>query len=180
MAQEAQAKHGSLQPWRGVKLVLLTWIAMLGFDFFLHGGLLAGFYLRPSPFLLPPLEAARRIPLGYVGFLITAAFLVWITFKINARGWREGLVAGAIIGGWMGASLALGMYSITTASPMLLVAWAIGQTIEMAYAGAVAGQGLEAKSLRRLFLIVTLATIGLVIITIVMQSVGIVPTAGVG
>lgn len=108
LAQEAQAKHGSLQSWRGVKLVLLAWIAMLGFDFFLHGGLLAGLYLQPGPFLLPPLEAARRIPLGYVGFLIAAAFLVWIIFKINVRGWREGLVAGAVIGGSMGASLALG------------------------------------------------------------------------
>jgi hypothetical protein len=180
LAQEAQAKHGSLQPWRGVKLVLLAWIAMLGFDFFLHGGLLAGLYLRPGPFLLPPLEAARRIPLGYVGFLIAAAFLVWIISKINARGWREGLGAGAVIGGSMGASLALGMYSITTAGPILLVAWAVGQTIEMAYAGAVAGQGLEAKSLGRLFLVVTLATIGLVIIAIVMQSVGMVPTARIG
>lgn len=64
--------------------MLLAWVAMLGFDFFLHGALLASLYARPSTFLLPPMEAFRRIPIGYLGFLIAAALLVWILSALRA------------------------------------------------------------------------------------------------
>ena len=63
---------------RPIPTVLLTWLAMLGFDFFLHGGLLASLYLTEDSFTLPPLEAFRRIPIGYFGFLFLAIFLVWV------------------------------------------------------------------------------------------------------
>ncbi len=36
-----------------ILLTLLGWLSMIGFDFFLHAGLLARLYLTPSPFLLP-------------------------------------------------------------------------------------------------------------------------------
>jgi len=39
--------------------ILLGWLAMVGFDFFLHGGLLAGLYIQPDAFLLPPPTLAR-------------------------------------------------------------------------------------------------------------------------
>jgi hypothetical protein len=48
---------------------LLSWLAMLGVDFFFHGGLLATLYQQPSPFLLPPSDAFRRIPLGHLAAL---------------------------------------------------------------------------------------------------------------
>ena len=154
-------------------MVLLSWLAMLGFDFFLHGGLLAGFYVNSSSFLLSPLEAFRRIPIGYLSFLIIAGYLVWLFLRVGVRGWWGGLKAGAAIGGVIWFSLALGLYSISTASPTLLIAWAAGQTIEMAYAGAVLGYGMEFQSLKKPFVIVLLTTIGFVILTLVMQSVGL-------
>ncbi len=177
LIHEEKSDLPSIRSWRGFKLVLLAWIAMLGFDFFLHGGLLAGLYLGRSAFLLPPAESFRRIPIGYLSFFVAAVFLVWIVAKIEARGWRSGLVAGAAIGGAMWISLALGLFSISTASPQLLLAWAAGQTVEMAYAGALAGQGLVASDLRRLSLVVILATAGFLIVTIVIQSAGWVPLA---
>ena len=61
---------------RLVHITLLSWLAMLGIDFFVHGGLLATLYLQPSPFLLPPEQAFRRIPLAYVSFLLLAILLV--------------------------------------------------------------------------------------------------------
>ena len=51
-------------PRRLVFIGLLSWLSMLGVDFTLLGGLLAELYAQPSPFLLPPLDAFRRIPLG--------------------------------------------------------------------------------------------------------------------
>jgi hypothetical protein len=142
--------------------------------------LLAGFYARPSPFLLPPLEAFRRIPIGYLSFLILAGFLVWLFLRVGVRGWWEGSKVGAASGGAIWFSLALGMYSISTASPTLLVAWAAGQTIEMAYAGAILGYGMGFRSLKKPFVIVLLATIGLAILTLVMQSVGLAPAIQAG
>ena len=53
-----------------VKIGLLAWLAVIGFDLFLHAGVLAGIYSEPSPFLLPPEEAFRLIPLGYLSFLM--------------------------------------------------------------------------------------------------------------
>jgi hypothetical protein len=47
-------------------LTFIAWLSMLGFDFFLHSGLLAKLYLQPSPFLLPPLASFKLIPLGYL------------------------------------------------------------------------------------------------------------------
>lgn len=64
-------------------ITLLSWLSMLGFDFFLNAGLLARLYLEPSPFLLPPAEAFRRIPIGYLSFLLTAGTIHLVaTFTI--------------------------------------------------------------------------------------------------
>lgn len=165
----------SLWSWRGVKLVLLAWLAMLGFDFFLHGGLLARLYTTPSPFLLSPMESFRRIPIGYLSFLIAAGFLVWLTSRMGIRGPGEGLKFGAVLGGVMWFSLAIGLYSISTARPLLLAGWAVGQTVEMAYAGAVVGYGAKRASLRKPFVWVLATSFVLVILTIVMQSTGLAP-----
>ena len=64
-------------------IVLLSWFSMLGFDFFLHAGVLAPLYARPSPFLLPPDQAFALIPLGYLSLLVSAAMLVWLVRKLG-------------------------------------------------------------------------------------------------
>ena len=161
---------------RNIKLVLIAWMATLGFDFFLHGGLLARQYLTSTSFLLNPTESFQRIPIGYLGLLILAGFLIWIFSRLAVRGWREGLKLGAIIGGVMWVSLAFGIYSISTAPPGLLLTWVVGQTVGMAYGGAVIGQGLVSQSLRSLFLTTLLVTLGFIILTIAMQSTGLVPS----
>ena len=51
-----------------ILLTLLGWLSMIGFDFFLHAGLLARLYLIPSPFLLPATTTFRLIPVGYLSF----------------------------------------------------------------------------------------------------------------
>lgn len=164
----------SIFSWRGVKLILLAWLAMLSFDFFLHGGLLADLYTEQSPFLLPPLEAFKRIPIGYLAFLISAVFLVWILVALKKVGWRSAGATGLWLGAVMWVSLAVGLYSITTASPSLLGAWALGQTVEMGYAGAVVGDGIRRGSLRLPLLITVVIAVVLVAITVAMQSLGLV------
>jgi hypothetical protein len=175
MPEEHQRKNDPPRK-RYVQLTLLAWVAMIGVDFFLHGGIFAATYAQVSPFLLSAMEAFRRIPVGYLALLITTALLVWIIDRALVGGWRKGLQTGLCLGVAMGISSTLGLYSISTASPQLLAVWFLAQVLEFAVAGAIIGQGLLAYSLRGLTLIVIIAFILLLGATIVMQSTGLVPT----
>lgn len=162
---------------RLVSIGLLSWLSMLGVDFFLHGGVLAGLYTQPSPFLLPPSDAFRRIPLGYVSFLLLSALLLWLMLRLGISGWRRGFFFGLGLGALIWGALVLGLFSISTAELGLLAGWFAGQTVEMGIAGAVAGSGLAGQRLRTLFVRVVALVLGLVVVTIAMQSLGLAPAA---
>lgn len=134
-----------------IQLILLAWLTMIGFDFFLHAGILAPLYAKESAFLLSPERAFALIPIGYLAFLGLAVLLVWLMVKLNIRDWRKGGIFGLQLGFLAWGSLILGLYSISTASPILLLTWFIGQTVELGLAGAVAGYGLTQQKLKRLF-----------------------------
>ena len=159
-----------------LSLTLIAWMAMLGFDFFLHGGLLAGVYTRYDPFLLPPERAFALIPVGYLSFLLMAVLLVRLVDRLDMTGWRAGAVFGLELGGLAWGALVLGLYSISTASPAVLLAWLIGQTVELGIAGAVVGSGRAGVPTRRLFWMVLGFVLIMATATIVMQSTGLAPT----
>lgn len=159
--------------WRFIKLTLLVWVAMIGIDFFLHGGVFAAIYEQDNPFILPANEAFRRIPLGYLALLATSALLVWIIEQSSARGWRKGFVLGIVLGAVMATSSFLGLYSISTASLQLLTAWFVAQVFEIAIAGAIIGQGLLVHSLRKLTVAVVLGFVLLFAGTVVIQNIGV-------
>jgi len=157
---------------------LLSWLSMLGVDFFLHGGLLAKLYAEPSPFLLPPSDAFRRIPLGYVAALLLCVLLLWLMRRLALVGSRQGLAFGLRLGALTGGTAVLGLLSISTAGLSLLVGWLIAQTLEMGVAGMVAGGGFAGQRLLTLFLRVVSLLLFLVAVTIAMQSVGLAPAGG--
>ena len=161
---------------RATLLILLCWLSMIGFDFLLHGGILATFYVETSPFLLPLEQSFRLIPLGYLSFLLLAILLVWLMLRLEVHGWRDGLIFGVKLGALVWGAMVLGLMSISTASWGLLVGWFIGQTVELGIAGLFAGSGLSGTRLTRLFM----ADVGLILlsalITIVLQSTGVAPT----
>ncbi len=161
-------------------LVFIAWLSMLGFDFFLHAGLLAGLYLQPSPFLLPPLTALQLIPVGYLAFLLLSILLTWLMMRLKLSGWRQGALFGLELGGLAWGALILGLISISTAGLPLLLGWFIGQTLELTLAGAVIGSGLAGVRLRRLFIIVVVFVLLSLIITVILQSLGVVPTSRLG
>jgi hypothetical protein len=172
-----QVQSGSMPyPRRHVLgLTFIAWLSMLGFDFLLHAGLLAGLYQQPSPFLLPPLTALTLIPAGYLSFLLVAVLLVWLMRRLKLAGWRAGAVFGLELGGLAWGSFVLGLLSISTASLSLLLAWFIGQTLEMTIAGVVIGSGLAGMRLGRLLGVVLIGSLLAVGLTIVLQSLGVVP-----
>ncbi|MBM2851000.1 MAG: hypothetical protein HW418_3942 [Anaerolineales bacterium] len=169
----SQATPNSLQ--RLGAITLLSWFAMLGFDFFLHAGALARLYLQPSPFLLPPLDAFRLVPVGYLSFLLLAVLLLWLMVRLDAVGWRAGLLFGLKLGGLTWGAFALGLLSISTASVPLLMGWFVGQTLELALAGAIAGNALAGAKLSQLSVKVLAFVMVAVIMTIALQSLGLAP-----
>ena len=160
---------------RDASLIAAAWLLSLGFDFFLHGGLLAGLYTRESPFLLPPMQAFARIPAGYLAFLLLTVGLWWLLRRLDVSGWRDGARYGLGAGLFVWGTLALGLWSITTATIGLLVGWTVGQAVELGLAGMVLGAGRAGASGRRIWSRVGLAVLLFLVATIVMQSIGWAP-----
>lgn len=157
-------------------VIMLSWLSMIGIDFLVHGGILAAFYVQPSPFLLPLEKAFRLIPLGYLSLLLSAILVVWLMLRLDVRGWQAGLTFGVKLGLLVWGAIVLGLLSISTGSVELLVGWFCGQTIEFGVAGMFAGSGLSDARLSRLFMAVIALSFLSIIITVVLQSVGIAPT----
>lgn len=155
--------------------VAAAWILSLGFDVFLHGGLLARLYVEPGAFLLGPQDAFRRIPLGYLAFLVLALALYWLLRRLDVRGAVAGLRYGAAAGAVVWGAFALGLYSISTVTLPILAGWWIGQTVELGLAGAVLGAAANGVPLRRIWALVAIAVVACVVGTIVLQSLGLAP-----
>ncbi|MFC1871512.1 hypothetical protein ACFLYF_03835 [Chloroflexota bacterium] len=154
-----------------VKIGLLAWLAVIGFDLFLHAGILAGLYSEPSPFLLSPEDAFRLIPLGYLSFLVLIILLIWLMPKLCIIGWKSGLVFGLKVGAIIWGALSLGLLSISTASPILLLGWFLGQTAELGLAGMVLGSGLAASRLRPLLIKVIILFVLTVALGVIIQNI---------
>lgn len=168
----------NLEPYSSehlIKLGLIGWFSMLAIDFLLHAGLFASFYQVSDPSLLSPIDAFLRIPLGYISFLLVNVLSLWLMKSLNITDWRKGLLFGLEFGGIIWGALMLGMLSITTVPPIILLIWFLGQTVETGVASALIGAGLEGYRLRRLSIITILLIITSVVLTIAMQSLGLAP-----
>ena len=157
--------------------VFLSWLAVLGLDFFIHGGILARLYQEPSPFLLSPEQAFKLIPFGYLSFLLTSVIIVWLMLRIKIQGRRAGLIFGLKLGALMGGASILGLLSISTARLVLLIGWSLGQVVEMGLAGLVAVEFLETERPGRLLVYVLIFILITFIITLIMQNTGLAPAA---
>ena len=170
-----RAEVRTVRTSRIVPAVAAAWVLSLGFDVFLHGGLLARLYVEPSPFLLPPEEAFRRIPLGYLAFLGITLSLYWLLRRLGIRGSTMGFQYGSAAGGIVWGALAIGLYSISTAKSALLFGWWVGQTVELGLAGAVLGAASNGVPLKRIWAIVLASVVAFAATTIALQSLGLAP-----
>ena len=169
------AEHGTVGTSRMILSIIAAWMLSLGFDVFLHGGLLARLYVEPSPFLLGPEEAFRRIPLGYLAFLVLTLTLYWLLRRLGVRGAIAGLRHGTAAGAVVWGAFAVGLYSISTVTLPLLAGWWIGQTVELGLSGAVLGAAANGVPLKRIWAMVAGVVIACVAGTIALQSLGLAP-----
>lgn len=155
--------------------VLAAWAVSLGFDLFLHGGLLAWLYIQPGGFLLPPEAAFRRIPIGYLAFLALTASLFWLYRRLGVQGAMAGFRYGATFGAVVWGAFAAGLYSISTVPSLVLASWWAGQTIELGLAGMVLGAVANGMPLKRLWVRVIAAVVLCLLATVVLQTLGLAP-----
>jgi len=171
----ADAKRRTVKSSRMLLSIAAAWMLSVGFDLFLHGGLLARLYVGASPFLLAPVEAFRRIPLGYLAFLVLTLALYWLLRRLGVRGVIAGFRYGIAAGGVVWGAFTVGLYSISTVTLPLLAGWWIGQTVELGLAGAVLGAAANGVALKRIWAIVAGAVVVCVAGTIVLQNLGLAP-----
>jgi hypothetical protein len=160
---------------RPLPTILLVWFAMVGLDFLLHAGLLSRFYITGNNFLLSPLDAFQRIPLGYAALLLQAILLVWLVPHFSIGSLQQALWFGLKLGLLLISAQMLGLVSITTIEPTLAIAWFVSQTLEVALGAVVVQQVMQTDSLRRVTIQVTVFVLFALILTITLQSLGLSP-----
>jgi hypothetical protein len=160
---------------RYVEITLLSWLVIVGFDFFQNAGVFARFWLEPGSAFLPPEKMFERIPLGYLAFLISAGMLTWLMSRLKVVGSKQGILFGLKLGGLLSISLILGLASVFPIKYSLLLVWFFGGLVQYTSAAAVIGSGLRSNRLGRLSVIVVGLVIMLAIATIVMQNFGLAP-----
>lgn len=180
VSRSAVGSRSSASVARRFKIALVVWLAMLGLDFLLNGAVFAGIYQGNGGFMLAPAEAARRIPFGYLAFLILASGIVEIVHRMGIRGVGDGLRLGLVVGAAFGAIWALGLYSIATLGAPVAMAFALIWLAVATLGSATAAAGLAAPSLRGLLLRVILFDVACIVIVIGLQSFGVVPTVTAG
>ncbi|MEZ5319412.1 MAG: hypothetical protein R2752_18575 [Vicinamibacterales bacterium] len=159
----------------GLGAVSAAWVLSVGFDLLLHAGLLARLYVQPGPFLLDPDAAFRRIPAGYLSFLVITLAVAWLVRRLDVRGAGAGFRLGATAGLVAWGAFLLGLWSISTARPALLAGWWLGQSVETGLAGAVCGAAAGGMPMPRLWRRVGLAVAACVALTVLLQSLGFAP-----
>jgi hypothetical protein len=153
----------------------LAWLAIIGLDLLMNAGLLARFYNWELPGFLPPMKMFQFIPLGYAAFLLWSITLVWLIRRTGAIGLGAGAAFGAKLGVLLAGAAFLGWMSIFAFPARMLFCWAVDHVLTYTLAGAVVGSGLAAPRLRKLTFAVIALVVACVVISVVMQSLGLVP-----
>jgi hypothetical protein len=157
-------------------VAVVAWLAMLGFDFLLNGAIFARMYQDGGAFMLAPAEAFRRIPLGYLAFLILAVGIVEIAYRLHVEKFAGGIRLGLAMGGVFGVVWGLSLYSIATLGVQVAIAFSVIWLALVVLGSAVAAAGLARTSLRGLALRVVAFDLLCGVTVIALQSFGVVPT----
>ena len=131
--------------------VLLAWLAAIGLDFFPPCGPARATVRLGQPV---PVVAGRGVRSHSVRLPGPAEFsvigLAWLLLRLGVDSGRGGALVGGTIGAVVWGANLVGLWSISTAEPGLLLGWWVGQTVEFGLAGFVIGALLGGSAVRRL------------------------------
>jgi hypothetical protein len=156
-------------------IILIGWLGFIGFDLFLHAGLLARLYHEENLAILDPLQAFYRIPIGYLAFFIYVVFLYWLLKKNNFKNRNEIFMFVLQVGLFLGVSSTLAQYSILKINDLLLFGWGLGLIIEFLISGLIMGYLITDYSSKRILIYVIVFDLVLFFITVIMQNIGLAP-----
>lgn len=173
----APATAVALRPTRKrlIQVTALGWLAIIGIDLLMNAGILGPFINWEQPGLLPPMKMFQYIPLGYAAFLLLTVLLLWLMLRLNVSGARAGAVFGVKFGVLLAAAGFLGEMSIFAFPKATLFCFALDKALYCIVLGAVIGSGLAAESLRPLTRRVVALFLLCIVISVVMQNLGLVP-----
>lgn len=157
-------------------MALVAWLAMLGLDFLLNGAVFARLYQVGGAFMLAPEEAFRRIPFGYLAFMVLAVAIVEVADRLGVAGAYGGIRLGLAMGSVIGVVWGLSLYSIATLGALTALAFAVIWLALVLLGSAVAAIGLASASLRGLVLRVAAFDLVCGATVIALQSLGVVVT----
>jgi len=160
---------------RIISIVLLGWLVAIAVDFFQHAGLFAKLWLESAPAFLPPEVLFQRIPFGYMAFLLATVLVTWLMVRLNLSGWKQSAAFGFKFGVASEGILVLGILSVFSVSPTLLMAWFFGGVAQYSIVCAVIGSGLGGSHLGHLWAKALVFVVSLVVITIILQTLGYAP-----
>jgi hypothetical protein len=175
IAQSSTQTTTPLSVRRLITITLLSWLSQIIFDFFQHAGLFAKLWIESRAAFLPPEELFKRIPLGYLSFLITSSMLVWLMVRLGISGWKQGALFGLKLGAFLSCSYVLGAASGFPIKPALLVAILFGSTAQSAITAGVVGSGVSGAHLGRLSLKLVAFLFLVLIAYFLLQSLGLAP-----
>lgn len=155
---------------RVVAVVSLGWLAYIGLDFLLNAGLLAHIIRWQQPGMLSAKQMFLRIPYGYLSFLLITVLIVWMMVRAHISGLRSGLSFGFKFGLLTGTAAFLGLLSILSIHPYDLLLWSAETLACATLLGAIVGEGLARKSLRRLTGFVVVLFFVCIILAVVIQN----------
>ena len=162
---------------RLIQVTLITWLAVVGYDLLMNAGLMAPFNNWQLPGFLSPVKMFQYIPLGYAAFLLYVILLLWLMLRSQVSGARAGTAFGLTFGILVGGAGFLGQMSIFAFPVRMLFCWAVFYALLFTLAGAVIGSGLAAARLRPLVYRVLVLVMICLVVSIVMQNLGLVPAA---
>ena len=164
-----------LQYFFNFRIVFLSWLGFIGFDLFLHAGLLAFLYHEDSPAILSPLDSFYRIPIGYLALFLYCMLLYWLIVLFNVTSTNEIIKFSALIGLFLSLISTFAQFSIININTLLLLGWGIGLIIEFILSGFIIALCLSGYPFKRLLIYVLLFDLVLFLVTVIMQSIGLAP-----
>lgn len=152
--------------------VFAAWWAYVVIDFVIHAVLLQRWWRSTASFWLPPVELAKRLPIGYAGIALYCTGLCWLMTRIRTDAWRvlDGTKVGAVSGGVFGSVATLGVYSIVRVPPSFLPIGVISTTACSTAAGAAATWVASGTRKWRRVMVVLAVGFGIFAVGVVAQS----------